>query len=875
MRILLDLQGCQTTSAQRGIGRYSLGLAKALVQHRGCHDFWLTLNARLPGTIAPLRAEFEPCLGPGRIAVFEAPGATALCDPENAWRARAAELIRARFVGRLNPDVVHVSSLFEGLDDDAVQSVPEEQCARTAVTLYDLIPLLNPEAYLGNARLKAWYNWRLESLRRAQLLLAISEYSRQEAIDALDIHPEKIVTISAGADESFCVRPHHTIDEAGLRGRYGLTKPFLLCTAGFDPRKNIDGLIDAYASLAPEQRQDFQLVLSGKISEDALGEHLGHIKRLRLPPSDVIFTNYVPDDDLISLYNLCHLLIVPSIHEGFGLPAVEAMRCGAPVIASDRTSLPEVVGRRDALFDPASVPSMAAKMSEALSNERFRQSLAAHGPVQARAYTWDAAAKRTLDAFAAMAAPFRPRLPAERTGGILPAPGGEKRRAFLARIVSIQQKPGPSRGDLAAIAASIAANEPVARESRVFVDAQPASGDGAGGPLPGLAAALLDEHGACGKLRMQAQSVFICPRTGLIRHADVPGATGGKRGRASVWEYPPADFQAGDIFLGIGWDIEALRAGTEHLRRIRNRGAKVYFAVQDLLPVLWPHSFPPATEELYSQWLQAVADIADGVACASAVLAHELRDWLVQNATRADRRPLKILAFPPGCDPETCDTALALKPAYQGKLTRICERPFLLMTGDIAPHTGHTQAMAAFDLLWQCGVELNLVIVGAPGWETKDLARRLRAHPQYDRRLFWLPGASGELRRHIHASAAGFIAACEAAGSGLPLIEAARHEVPILARDLPVFRETVGEHAYYFSGRTPASLARAIETWFSLGDRGDIPCSGGIACPTWAASVERLLCAIRDGDDALTWPSSSQPHPTPEPRELRATAAGI
>ncbi len=873
MRILLDLQGCQTASAQRGIGRYSLGLARALVRHRGSHDLWLAANARLLETIVPLRAEFEPCLGPDRIAVFETPGATALADRRNVWRARAAELIRERFIARLDPDVVHVSSLFEGLDDDAVLSVPEEESVRTAATLYDLIPLLNPEEYLGNARLKAWYEWRLNSLRRARLLLAISEYSRREAIEVLDIHPDRIVTISAGADEEFCVRPRHMIDESGLRRRYGLTKPFLLCTAGFDPRKNIGRLLEAYALLALEQRRQFQLVLCGRISEGVLCEHQDQIKRLRVPPGDVIFTRYVPDDDLISLYNLCHLLIVPSLHEGFGLPAIEAMRCGAPVIASDCTSLPEVVGRRDALFDPASVPSMAAKMNEVLSNERFRQSLAARGPARARSYTWDAAARRTLEAFADMVARPRPSAPQEKAECAAAAPADEERGAFFSRILSIGEKPGPSQGDLAAVATSIAANEPAARKPRLFIDAS-ATGEAPCRAMAGLAAALLNSRGVGRAAAMQAQPVFICEDAGLIRHGRPAATSEGVRRRVSPWEHTPADFQAGDIFLGIGWNGSALRAGMADLKRARDRSVKIYFTVHDLLPVLVPHAFPPKTGEMYAEWLRTAADLADGMVCASRALAHELRDWLSRNAARKDRRPLKIATFPPGYDAEAIEPVFDLKPASRRTLARINERPFLLMAGSPGPHTGHAQVLTGFDLLWRRGADINLVIVGEAGWKAKDLTVRLWTHRQRGRRLFWLRGASGGLRCRIHEYAAGLIAASEAQGSGLPLIEAARHDTPIIARDLPVYRETAGEHAHYFSGQTPASVAGAIETWLALREQGRIPCSGRIPSPTCAESAQRLLRTIQNGDSVLTWPASPLPQSAPEQQAMRAAAAG-
>jgi hypothetical protein len=119
----------------------------------------------------------------------------------------------------------------------------------------------------------------------------------------------------------------------------------------------------------------------------------------------VVITGFVPEDDLVTLYNLCHLFVFPSLHEGFGLPALEAMACGAPVIGSNTSSIPEVIGWKDALFDPTRPSAIAEAIAGALANEGFRQELRNHGLRQARLFSWDESARRALAAFEQLEAP--------------------------------------------------------------------------------------------------------------------------------------------------------------------------------------------------------------------------------------------------------------------------------------------------------------------------------------------------------------------------------------------------------------------------------------------------------------------------------------
>ena len=432
MRIVLDLQACQTSSMQRGIGRYSIALAQAMARNSGGHELRIVLNSDMADGALAIRAAFDGLVPQSQITTFDMPTPVAAHDERNLWRMRAAERIREHYLACLQPDVVHVASLFEGWTGNAVTSV-EHGDGRfdTAVTLYDLIPLMRRDQYLADPHMAAWYHRKLQSLKNAELLLAISAHSRQEAIDALGLAPASVVNISSAVDDLFRPLRLNPEKQLALNARFGLAKPFIMYTGGFDYRKNVEGLVEAYAMLPGELRARYQLAIVCSIAPEDRTRLERAAARAGLATGDVVLTGFVSDADLVALYNSTALFVFPSLQEGFGLPALEAMACGAPVIGSNCSSIPEVIGRADALFDPTRPAQISTAIARVLGQPEFEASLRAHGLVQARRFSWDASAKCALAAFeqlherpraAPPPLPRRPRLafisplPPERSG---------------------------------------------------------------------------------------------------------------------------------------------------------------------------------------------------------------------------------------------------------------------------------------------------------------------------------------------------------------------------------------------------------------------------------------------------------------------------
>lgn len=399
MKIALDMQSRQTAgSRERGIGRYSLSLAKAMLRHGHGHEFSILLNGVFDRTVGMVKADFDVDACDPRVKMYQTLPHSTEWAPEDAWRHKASEYLRESYIAAQSFDFVHCTSLFESPMDDSSTSwgqIPTD--ALHGVTLYDLIPYAFPEKYLAELPMRMSYLRKIQELRKADLLLAISDFSRSEAIGRLGIDPTRVVNIAGAADDRFqkvVVAPEA---RRSLLERFGVGK-FIMYTGGIDHRKNIERLIQAYSALPQYIIAEYQLVIVCSVQAYQRQHLLGLAVSQGLAQDRLVMTGYVSDDDLVNFYNLCDLFVFPSWCEGFGLPALEAMQCGAPVVAAGTSSLPEVVGFKDALFDPYSIGDMAEKMVHVLEDEAFKSRLIEHGAAQARKFSWDSSAAIALAA---------------------------------------------------------------------------------------------------------------------------------------------------------------------------------------------------------------------------------------------------------------------------------------------------------------------------------------------------------------------------------------------------------------------------------------------------------------------------------------------
>jgi glycosyltransferase involved in cell wall biosynthesis len=835
MRIVIDLQGAQSGSRHRGIGRYSLALAQAMVQQGRAHEFLIALNGLFPETIEPIRAAFEGLLPQEQIRVWTAPGPVHAFDASNDWHRHSAELMREAFLDSLNPDVVHISSLVEGFDDNAVHSVglfPSKHL--TAVTFYDVIPLIQSDIYLKpNPVFEKVYREKMCHLAKANIFLAISESSRQEAIQYLHAQPDQVVDIAAAADSNFHPIKISSHDENLLRSNLGLTRPFLMYSGATDERKNHLRLIKAYSLLPSRLRKDFQLALVGRLPGHHHQAFDAQIAECGLTRSQVVITGGVSDLQMQQLYNLCHLFVFPSWHEGFGLPALEAMACGAAVI-----------GRADALFDPFDEKSIAAKMEQVLTQENFRLELKRHGLAQAREFSWEKSAQLAL---AKLEDTHKNR---KSDTAVIP----KKSTQFdLIKAISALENSPTAPHIWVETAKAIAQNHPKAPQLQLYVDVSELVQRDSKSGIQRVVRSVLAELLAHPPKGYTVEPVFAVPEVAGYRYArsfrdrflGVSSATDA----VDTCHDSPIEPKNGDLFLGLDMQIGVALAQAPYLKHLRDLGVKTYFIVYDLIPIKIPWAYPKEwnQSELHSRWLNVLQQ-QTGVICISRAVADELKEWLNTFGTKRSI-PLKIDWFHLGADVISSTSTQGFDANSSVVQSALKQRTTFLSVGTLEPRKGQLQILQAFELLWEKSHEINLVFIGKKGWSGENwnvdtFCQTLKTHPENQRRLFWLESVSDEYLENIYENADCLMAASHAEGFGLPLIEAARHNLPIIARDIPVFREVAVDGAYYFDGTSASSLANCVSQWLNKHDGMKIPSSSKISWLTWEESVRQLLNAM-------------------------------
>jgi glycosyltransferase involved in cell wall biosynthesis len=233
--------------------------------------------------------------------------------------------------------------------------------------------------------------------RRARAIVTDSEYSRRAVIERLGVDAAKVTAIGVAVGAEFAPSPLSD----GARARYGIAGPYVLYVGNFMPHKNVDGLLRAWASLPAPLRAAHRLVLAG--ADAARRPRLEALARALDVTATVVFPGRIDDADLPGLYGACAAFVLPSLDEGFGLPAVEAMACGAPVIVSDRGALPEVAGPGAAVVDVGAGGALAAALARVLLEPEHREALRRRGSARAADFAPALTAGRVLDLLEAVA----------------------------------------------------------------------------------------------------------------------------------------------------------------------------------------------------------------------------------------------------------------------------------------------------------------------------------------------------------------------------------------------------------------------------------------------------------------------------------------
>ncbi len=382
MRIGVDMLALQSPGSRaRGVGRFGRNLVGQMLARGEGHEFVLYAHDGYPIDGIP-----------------SAPNATlSLLRPEPALGERFLRDAMER-LGRTNPHDLDILLTLNPFELCPYYDPPNRQPGGLplAALMHDLIPFLFQEDYLAEPLNAAWNYRRLALLRHYDVLVTNSHATRADCLKMLDLPGDRVVTVGGAGDASYFTPDRAFPPPRSVRlllNRLGIVRPFVYCVSGIDERKNLRGLLEAFARLPRALRRQHQLVVTCFLRDEYERRYRDLAAELEIADS-LVLTGEVDDADLRALYRRCAAFAFPSRYEGLGLPLLEAMLCGAPVIAGDNSSQIEVVGDaglRANVDDPADV---AGKIARVLADPDLAQDLGRRAMERARSFRWEDSADR-------------------------------------------------------------------------------------------------------------------------------------------------------------------------------------------------------------------------------------------------------------------------------------------------------------------------------------------------------------------------------------------------------------------------------------------------------------------------------------------------
>lgn len=813
MKLWIDGQCFQTASRMRGIGRYVDEFIHELVEGHPEIDVHVSLNGALAQQAADARAFLMSRIPASNIHVWH--GAVQGYEQHYGYddRRKLSEIALGYHVAKIAPDIALSASPFE--DGGAVPFVTNSIAdLPTAGIFYDAIPMRFEDKYLQDDGQKNYFYRRLKFYKLYDVNLCISDFSRKELTEINKL--DSCVNIAAGFSRKFL----SILEEENKANRDDCS---LLYVGGFDWRKNVPRVIEAVALLSPPLRDRLVLVVVGDLPVGVDVDLMTMWERSHLPSGHLKLVGRVSDSRLVRYYQEVSAVIQPSLMEGFGLTALEAILCDTPVVASRAGALPEIVIDKNRLFDPEDVVAISDCLQTLFDDlESGREVISPEAKAHARSFTWAATVNRAIEAMNEVVNKSAHTGPRQTVDAL--------EAKVLARVRELKLPQSMIAGCLARAETNTTSSR------RLIVDATATIISNAGSGIQRVVGKICNSLPEMTPPDVETLVAFsdstqwlAVPDNNIVTDAQAV------KSRAKSLKFGPGDQV---LMLDSSWGYYHEHA--QSLRGARIVGAQITSCLYDFTPLNAPGFATNAIPVIFTHWLKAALQYSTGFVCISKAVADELITFL---EAIAFPRPMKIAYWPLGADFAEDGQTPRLE-APKGR----SQRPRFLMVGTIEPRKGHRLALEAFDLLWSQGVDVELVIVGRMGWNANLMVDKLEAHREWKKRLVWDANASDSRLQQYYAEADCLVAASFAEGYGLPIAEASHFRKPIIASDIPVFREVAGESmgAIFFEPGSAEGLSLAVRQFIK--STGTLDVTEAIPRKTWRESAEALQQLVL-GDD--------------------------
>lgn len=607
---------------------------------------------------------------------------------------------------------------------------------RRFLTIHDLIPIKFPQFFTGTHTEDQ--KQALNSLRPDDWVICVSQATKDDFCEYTGFNPEKVFVTYEGADTNIFYPCEDADHIAQIRQKYRIPNiPYLLTLCTLEPRKNIDQVIRSFAGLLQQEKvTDLCLVLVGAKGWN-YDKIFAEISKLPLLQQRVIVTGFVADEDLAALYSGALAFVYPSFYEGFGLPPLEAMQCGIPVITSNTSSLPEVVGDAGILLAPTDTEALCQAIWDLYQQPTLRQALSAKSLTQARKFSWDKFTQDTLDAYQTALLTREEIYPGHR----ISVPSTSKKAKIIYDISVLGSGHHYAR-------AKTGIFRVVERLAYGLLDAQEQW------ELVFSAMSFPDSFQAANDYwlsHLYFQNIPLCQSSNL------PSA---------------------DIFHAPFWNLPEEITDCQRI-----------LTVYDLIPIKFPHFFAHREDNVQKESFRRLRTSSDWVTCISHATKNDLCEY---SGFPADRIFVTHLAADPAIFYPCHD--LAKQAATRQKYGIPADVPYVLSLSTLEPRKNIDHLIRSFAhlVLQQNLKELYLVLVGTQGWHYEKIFAEIERAPWLKQRILLTGFVPDEDLAALYSSALVFVYPSLYEGFGLPPLEAMQCGIPVITSNNSSLPEVVG-----------------------------------------------------------------------------------